>query len=119
MCALTHSSIDRYALIASVGRGKFSEVFKAFDKENEEYVSIKHLKPVRREKIRRYAWKAESGVNSRFGREILIMQDLKGGPSILPILDVVRDEETDSPNIVTKWVNTIPYRVGSGRGIDE
>ncbi len=54
MCVLIHSSIDRYALIASVGRGKFSEVFKAFDKENEEYVSIKHLKPVRREKIRRY-----------------------------------------------------------------
>lgn len=41
------------------------------------------------------------------------MQDLKGGPSILPILDVFRDEETDSPNIVTKWVNTIPYRVSS------
>ena len=54
MCVLIHSSIDRYALIAAVGRGKFSEVFKASDKENEEYVSIKHLEPVRREKIRRY-----------------------------------------------------------------
>ena len=47
------------------------------------------------------------------------MQDLKGGPSILPILDVVKDKETDSPNIVTKWVNTIPYRVVFGCWNDE
>ena len=39
------------------------------------------------------------------------MEDLKNGPSILPLLDVVKDEETDSPNLVTKWVNTLPYRV--------
>ena len=108
---ITASRIDRYELIGSVGRGKFSEVFKAYDKENEEYVSIKHLKPVRREKIRRFVLKSGGLVISRCCREILVMEDLKNGPSILPLLDVVKDEEADSPNLVTKWVNTLPYRV--------
>ena len=89
------NSPDRYELISSVGRGKFSEVFKAYDKVTGDYVSIKHLKPIRRKKIR---------------REIKVMQILKNGPYILPILDMVRDEESGSPNIVTKWISTLPYR---------
>jgi singapore isolate B (sub-type 7) whole genome shotgun sequence assembly, scaffold_14 len=36
-----------------VGRGKYSEVFKAIDMETGEAVSIKYLKPVRKKKIRR------------------------------------------------------------------
>ena len=46
-------------------------------------------------------------------REIKIMENLKNGPYILPILDMVKDPASDSPNIVTKWVNTIPYRVAA------
>ena len=44
-------------------------------------------------------------------REIKVMQILKNGPYILPILDMVRDEESGSPKIVTKWISTLPYRV--------
>ena len=51
-------------------------------------------------------------------REIKIMQNLSGGPSIIPLLDTVKDEETESPNIVTRWVNTIPYRVGFCDSLD-
>ena len=47
-------SQDRYELITSVGRGKFSEVFKAYDKKTGEYVSIKLLKPLNRQKMKRY-----------------------------------------------------------------
>lgn len=51
---LTHSrSPDRYQIIRKVGRGKYSEVFKAIDMETGEAVSIKYLKPVRKKKIRR------------------------------------------------------------------
>ena len=107
MVCFNTSSPSRYELIASVGRGKFSEVFKARDRETGEYVSIKHLKPIRKRKIRKWG----SWVVS-MGREIKIMQNLSGGPSIIPLLDTVKDEETGSPNIVTRWVNTIPYRVG-------
>ena len=46
------------------------------------------------------------------GREIHIMQLLKDGPYILPILDMVKDPQTGSPNLVTKWVDSMPYRVG-------
>lgn len=107
MIPLNSSSPSRYELIASVGRGKFSEVFKARDRETGEYVSIKHLKPIRKRKIRKWeSWRIKTG------REIKIMQNLSGGPSIIPLLDTVKDEETGSPNIVTRWVNTIPYRVG-------
>lgn len=44
-------------------------------------------------------------------REIKVMQILKNGPYILPILDMVKDPESGSPNIVTKWISTLPYRV--------
>ena len=97
-------------MISSVGRGKFSEVFKAYDKVTGDYVSIKHLKPIRRRKIRRL--KCCNAL--LMCREIKVMQILKNGPYILPILDTVKDEESGSPNIVTKWISTLPYRVRFG-----
>lgn len=51
---LTNRNPNRYELIKSVGRGQFSEVFKAYDKQTNEYVSIKHLRPVRLDKTKRY-----------------------------------------------------------------
>ena len=56
-CNDPFSSRDRYELIASVGRGKLSEVFKAYDKKTGEYVSIKQLKPLNRQKMKRYGFK--------------------------------------------------------------
>lgn len=46
-------SPDRYQIIQKVGRGKYSEVFKAIDMTTGKPVSIKYLKPVRKKKIRR------------------------------------------------------------------
>lgn len=51
---LRNRNPNRYELIKSVGRGQFSEVFKAYDKQTNEYVSIKHLRPVRLDKTKRY-----------------------------------------------------------------
>ena len=48
-------SPERYQIIKKVGRGKYSEVFKAIDMKTGEPVSIKYLKPVRKKKIRRWA----------------------------------------------------------------
>ena len=50
---ILHRSPERYQIIEKVGRGKYSEVFKAIDMETGEPVSIKYLKPVRKKKIRR------------------------------------------------------------------
>ena len=51
---LMNRDLDRYKIIKSVGRGQFSEVYKAIDTQTNEYVSIKHLRPVRKDKIKRY-----------------------------------------------------------------
>ena len=55
-CEKVHArrSPERYQIVKKVGRGKYSEVFKAIDMKTGEPVSIKYLKPVRKKKIRRY-----------------------------------------------------------------
>ncbi|KAK8804061.1 hypothetical protein WA171_000154 [Blastocystis sp. BT1] len=88
-------SPDRYQIIQKVGRGKYSEVFKAIDMTTGKPVSIKYLKPVRKKKIR---------------REIKIMQQLAGGPCIIPLLGVVLNPETHAPSLITKWVETRDFR---------
>ena len=63
--------------IPLVGRGKYSEVFEGININNDEKCVIKVLKPVKKKKIK---------------REIKILQNLAGGPNVIALLDVVRDE---------------------------
>ncbi|CBK21776.2 uncharacterized protein [Blastocystis hominis] len=92
---ISWQSPERYQIIRKVGRGKYSEVFKAIDMKTGEPVSIKYLKPVRKKKIR---------------REVKIMQQLSDGPYIIPLLGMVMNPETNAPSIVTKWVETKDFR---------
>ena len=62
----------------SVGRGKYSEVFEGINVANYQKCVIKVLKPVKKKKIK---------------REIKILQNLSGGPNIVALLDVVRDNQ--------------------------
>ena len=39
------------------------------------------------------------------------MQLLKGGPNILPLLDILKDPDSGYPMLVTKWVDSMYYRV--------
>lgn len=73
-------------MIQKIGRGKYSEVFKALDNRDYRYVVVKVLKPVRKKKIR---------------REIKILQILKGGPNIIDVKDIVRDPVTKTPSLVS------------------
>ena len=61
-----------------IGRGKYSEVFEGINIVNNEKCVIKVLKPVKKKKIK---------------REIKILQILSGGPNIISLLDVVRDNQ--------------------------
>jgi len=61
-----------------VGRGKYSEVFEGINVVNYQKCVIKVLKPVKKKKIK---------------REIKILQNLSGGPNIVALLDVVRDNQ--------------------------
>ena len=67
---------------ASVGRGKYSEVFEGININNDEKCVIKVLKPVKKKKIK---------------REIKILQNLAGGPNVIALLDVVRDPQVSLP----------------------
>lgn len=63
---------------ASVGRGKYSEVFEGINVVNYQKCVVKVLKPVKKKKIK---------------REIKILQNLAGGPNVVALLDVVRDAQ--------------------------
>lgn len=72
------SNQDLYEICRKVGRGKYSEVFEGKHVETQEQCVIKVLKPVKKKKIQ---------------REIKILQNLKGGPNIVSLLDIVRDPQ--------------------------
>lgn len=72
------SNQDHYEIFRKIGRGKYSEVFEGVNTLNGEKCVIKVLKPVKKKKIK---------------REIKILQNLTGGPNIIGLLDVVRDEQ--------------------------
>lgn len=66
------------------GRGKYSEVFEGINVVNYQKCVIKVLKPVKKKKIK---------------REIKILQNLSGGPNVVALLDVVRDNQ-----VIEGWV---------------
>jgi casein kinase II subunit alpha len=69
---------SNYEIVNKIGRGKYSEVFEGIDLRTSSRVVIKALKPVKRKKIK---------------REIKILYNLQGGPNIIGLLDIVRDQE--------------------------
>ena len=67
---------DDYQVTRKLGRGKYSEVFEGMNVLNNEKVVVKILKPVKKKKIK---------------REIKILQNLRNGPNIVALYDVVKD----------------------------
>lgn len=85
-----------YEIVKRVGRGKYSEVFEGIDIVKSEKCIIKILKPVKQKKI---------------NREIKILRNLRGGPNIVKLLDVVRDPETRTPSLIFEHVNNTDFKV--------
>ncbi|XP_045931167.1 casein kinase II subunit alpha isoform X3 [Micropterus dolomieu] len=73
---------DDFQLVRKLGRGKYSEVFEAINITNNEKVVVKILKPVKKKKIK---------------REIKILENLRGGPNIISLIDIVKDPVRDEP----------------------
>lgn len=44
-------------------------------------------------------------------REIKILQNLCGGPNIVKLLDIVRDEESKTPSLIFEHVNNIDFKI--------
>jgi casein kinase II subunit alpha len=76
-----NSDTENYEVVRKIGRGKYSEVFEGINIANHQKCVIKVLKPVKKKKIK---------------REIKILQVLSGGPNIISLLDIVRDNQVRS-----------------------
>ena len=44
-------------------------------------------------------------------REIKILQNLAGGPNIVKLLDVVRDEQSRTPSLVFEYIDNTDFKV--------
>lgn len=93
---ITHpfGSIEDYSVSIRLGRGKYSNVFRGHKKDGSLCV-IKVLKPVRINKI---------------NREINILKELRGGPNISQLIDVVQDDDTKSIALVLEWSDNVNIR---------
>uniref|UniRef100_A0A0D6R2X5 non-specific serine/threonine protein kinase n=1 Tax=Araucaria cunninghamii TaxID=56994 RepID=A0A0D6R2X5_ARACU len=87
---------EDYEVVRKVGRGKYSEVFEGINTTNNEPCVIKILKPVKKKKIK---------------REIKILQNLCGGPNIIKLLDIVRDQQSKTPSLIFEYVNNTDFKV--------
>jgi casein kinase II subunit alpha len=85
------NQIEGIELIKKIGRGKYSEVYEAIDSKTDNRVVVKILKPVKKTKIR---------------REIKILKTVQGGPNIIKLLDIVRDQESKTPALIMEYVDT-------------
>ncbi|KAG2298894.1 hypothetical protein Bca4012_010445 [Brassica carinata] len=77
---------DDYEVVREVGRGKYSEVFEGINMNNNEKCVIKILKPVKKKK------------------------NLCGGPNIVKLLDVVRDQHSKTPSLIFEYVNSTDFK---------
>eukprot|EP00123_Amoebidium_parasiticum_P016033 comp23254_c0_seq1/m.37999 comp23254_c0_seq1/g.37999 ORF comp23254_c0_seq1/g.37999 comp23254_c0_seq1/m.37999 type:complete len:334 (-) comp23254_c0_seq1:739-1740(-) len=90
------STQENYEVVRKLGRGKYSEVFQGVDTLNNRNCVVKILKPVKKKKIK---------------REILILQNLKGGPNIIELLDVVKDPVSNTPSLIFEHINNVDFKV--------
>uniref|UniRef100_A0A671Q3Z7 non-specific serine/threonine protein kinase n=2 Tax=Sinocyclocheilus anshuiensis TaxID=1608454 RepID=A0A671Q3Z7_9TELE len=86
---------DDFQLVRKLGRGKYSEVFEAINITSNEKVVVKILKPVKKKKIK---------------REIKILENLRGGPNIITLLDIVKDPVSRTPALVFEHVNNTDFK---------
>ena len=76
-----NKNLANYELLQKIGRGKYSEVFRGRNRNNGCMCVLKLLKPVRYQKIL---------------REISILRNLCGGPNVVRLLDVLRDDDSQT-----------------------
>lgn len=86
---------DDYQLVRKLGRGKYSEVFEGINITSNSKCVVKILKPVKKKKIK---------------REIKILENLKGGPNIVSLESVVKDQVSRTPALIFEYVNNSDFK---------
>lgn len=132
------SDQDDYEVVRKVGRGKYSEVFEGINVNTNERCVIKILKPVKKKKVIRLLLLEIRVLGSgslfdsvakvvifihlggslifivvfvQIKREIKILQNLCGGPNVVKLLDIVRDQHSKTPSLIFEYVNSTDFKV--------
>ena len=92
---ITWNDSERYQLVKKLGRGKYSEVFQGHDMKNDTKVVCKVLKPVKRRKMK---------------REILILENIRGGPNCINFIEAVKDPFSKVPALIFEFVNSTDHK---------
>jgi casein kinase II subunit alpha len=87
-------NIDDYLLVERIGRGKYSTVFRG-QKLDGTPCALKVLKPVR---------------NGKIEKEVAILRQLRDGPNIPKLFDIVFDAESQSITLVMELVENVDFR---------
>ena len=93
--AIEWSAPYNYEVIRKIGRGKYSEVFEGWNVVSDSPICIKIMKPVKKSKIK---------------REIKILQNLKGGPNIIELIDTVKDPISRMPSLIFEYVDNMNFK---------
>uniref|UniRef100_A0A674N0R7 non-specific serine/threonine protein kinase n=1 Tax=Takifugu rubripes TaxID=31033 RepID=A0A674N0R7_TAKRU len=91
---------DDFQLVRKLGRGKYSEVFEAINITSNEKVVVKILK---------VRVKVTSSL-CHWLREIKILENLRGGPNIISLIDIVKDPVSRTPALVFEHVNNTDFK---------
>jgi len=86
---------SKYIVGEAIGRGKYSNVYKCRSPDYDYPLVMKVFKPERTKRIR---------------REILILKNLKDGPNIIPLLDVIKDRKDGNPTLVFPFINSYNWK---------
>lgn len=84
---LAYGDIDNYTVLEPIGRGKYSQVFKGRAKKKDLCI-IKVLKPVREKKV---------------CREAKILHTLRDTPSVVQMIDMVKDRVSGTRSFIFKY----------------
>ena len=88
-------NLDNYIVESKIGRGRYSDVYEGLQKNTNEKVVIKILKPITKVKIK---------------REICILYTLKKCPNIVKILDVIKENYSEIFCIICKSISGIELK---------
>ncbi|SGY62617.1 BQ5605_C007g04714 [Microbotryum silenes-dioicae] len=95
--AISWGNQEQYEIVNRLGRGKYSEVFGGVDVcHGYRKICIKVLKPIKKKKVK---------------RELKILMNLRGGPNCIELLDVVRDARSNTPALITEFVNNMDSKL--------
>eukprot|EP00798_Chlamydomonas_sp_ICE-L_P025597 gene25597-11249_t len=88
-------SQENFVVQRQLGKGKYGEVYEGVDLRTEQIVVIKIMRPVKEHRLR---------------REIKILRHVSGGPNIIELLEVLRDQDTKTPSFVFEPVDAAAFR---------